>query len=326
MSAGLSLHRCCPVCADNQATPCLSKATLRLVRCRRCAMVYADPVPSEFVSGAYYDAVGDTYYLSAAKLESDYSPVRFERELRLFRRYCPRGRVLDVGCSSGAFLFQLRSRAPGAYDILGTDVSGPALDYAEARGIPVRRGDFLQMDFAGAPFDAITFWAVLEHLAQPRLFLEKAATLLKPEGLCLVLVPNFQSLAVRLLGSKYRYIYDQHLNYFTRSTLRQLAQPRFRLLAAHSTHFNPVVIWQDWRSGGRPVSNPQRAELLRRTTAWKQNPLLAPARFLYRWVESVLGVAFLADNLLFVLQPLSQSQMAAEPSVPGPEARLKKGD
>ena len=111
-------------------------------------MIYANPAPEEFASGEYYDRTGAEYYLSPAKLESDYAPVRFERELRLFRKHCRGGAVLDVGCSSGAFLFQLSQRFPGCYDILGTDVSGPPLDYTESRGVPVMRGDFLA---GGAP-------------------------------------------------------------------------------------------------------------------------------------------------------------------------------
>src|SRR6266513_1675911 len=137
------LFRPCPVCGNYDATAYLQKRELSLVRCRHCSMIYADPVPPEFASGQYYDQTGAEYYLSPAKLESDYAPVRFERELRLFRKHCSNGAVLDVGCSSGAFLHQLKHRFPSCYDILGTDVSGAPLDYAESRGIPVVRSNFL---------------------------------------------------------------------------------------------------------------------------------------------------------------------------------------
>src|SRR5438132_6501344 len=119
------LSRPCPVCGNYDATAYLQKRELSLVRCRRCLMIYADPVPIEFASGQYYDQAGAEYYLSPAKLESDYADVRFERELRLFRKCCAGGAVLDVGCSSGGFLFQLNKRFPGCYQVLGTDVSGP---------------------------------------------------------------------------------------------------------------------------------------------------------------------------------------------------------
>jgi len=138
-------------------------------------------------------------------------------------------------------------------------VSGPPLDYAESRGVPVVRGDFLMHNFGEDRFHAITFWAVLEHLAEPGRFLANAASLLAPGGRCFVLVPNLRSAAVRLLGTRYRYVYPQHLNYFNRTTLQRLAESRFRLVETGTMHFNPAVIWQDWRGAGREVSNPERA-------------------------------------------------------------------
>ena len=294
--------RDCPVCGRNDADAYLQKGELRLVRCRQCSMIYASPAPAEFASGQYYDRAGTDYYLSPAKLESDYAPVRFERERRIFRKHCQGGAVLDVGCSSGAFLFQLKQRFPGCYQLLGTDVSGSPLDYAESRGVAVVRGSFLEQDFGGRQFDAVTFWAVLEHLAEPQEFLVKAASVLKPSGLCFVLVPNMKSLAGRLLGARYRYVYPQHLNYFTTVTLRKLVEERFSVIESRSTHFNPVVIWQDWRGGGREVSNRERAQLLQRTTAYKQKPWLRPVKALYGLAERTLGVLSLADNLVVVLR------------------------
>jgi 2-polyprenyl-3-methyl-5-hydroxy-6-metoxy-1,4-benzoquinol methylase len=253
-------------------------------------------------SGEFYDTEGADYYLSPAKLEADYSDVRFERELRLFRKSCQRGLTLDVGCSSGAFLFQLKKHWPANYEILGTDVSGAPLDYAKSRGVPVMRGSFLELDFGGRKFDAVTFWAVIEHLAEPKRFLQHAAAILKPDGLCFVLVPNFKSLAVRLLGARCRYVYPQHLNYFTAQTLRKLVEPYFTLVRVRTTHFNPIVIWQDFRHQGREVSNVERAKLLKRTTAYKQNVALKPIKAIYRLVEKVLSTLSLADNLVVVLR------------------------
>jgi 2-polyprenyl-3-methyl-5-hydroxy-6-metoxy-1,4-benzoquinol methylase len=280
----------------------LQKGDLRLERCSQCSMIYANPVGEEFASGEYYNRDAAEYYLSPAKLESDYATVRFERELRLFRSYCRGGKVLDVGCSSGAFLHQLRQYFPGSYDILGTDVSGAPLDYAESRGIPVWRGDFLRGQLGREMFDTITYWAVLEHVLEPKRFIERAASLLKPNGLCFVLVPNQKSLAVHLIGSRYRYIYPQHLNYFTRTTLTKLVESYFSVVALHTTHFNPLVIYQDWRRGGAEVSNQERGELLRRTTGYKQNPLLVPVKAAYKLTERTLSLFALADNLAAVLR------------------------
>jgi 2-polyprenyl-3-methyl-5-hydroxy-6-metoxy-1,4-benzoquinol methylase len=265
-------------------------------------MLFSNPGPAELVSGAFY--FERPFYLSPDKLESDYAPVRFERELCLLRQHCKGGEVLDVGCSTGAFLFQLLNRFPGCYTALGTDVAGPALDYAESRGVPVLRAGFPEHDFGGRRFDAITFWAVMEHLAEPRKFLAKTAALLKSGGHCFVLVPNMESLGVRLLGVKYRYIMPEHLNYFTAATLRAFAksEPRLEAVALRSTHFNPIVLWQDWRGSAERVADAERAKLLKRTTGWKESRWLRPLKWCYSAVERGLGAARLADNLVIVLR------------------------
>jgi 2-polyprenyl-3-methyl-5-hydroxy-6-metoxy-1,4-benzoquinol methylase len=266
-------------------------------------MIYVNPAPEALVSGQYYDREGAEYYLSPAKLESDYSAVRFQRELRLFRKHCLKGKVLDVGCGSGAFLFQLNASFPSDYKILGTDVSGAPLDYAESKGVPVIRGNFLELDFGSRKFEAVTLWAVAEHLAQPKLFLEKIHSILKPQGVCFVLVPNMKSLAIRLLGGRYRYVYAQHLNYFTPETMTRLAAPLFLPVEVRFMHFNPIVVWQDWRSRGAEVSNAERGELLKRTTVYKQKTAMKPVKLAYQLSEAMLAALGMTDNFAIVLKP-----------------------
>jgi 2-polyprenyl-3-methyl-5-hydroxy-6-metoxy-1,4-benzoquinol methylase len=206
-----------------------------------------------------------------------------------------------VGCSSGAFLYHLNKCHPNDYEICGTDVSGPPLDCAEKMGVPVIRGDFLAHSFAKS-YDAVTFWAVMEHLFEPQLFLKKAASVLKPGGLCFILVPNMRSLAVRLLGAKYRYIYPEHLNYFTRETLEKFMRREFSLQGFKSTHFNPLVIIKDFRGSGRDIPRAERAQLLKRTNAYKKSPWMLPARMGYGAMETILGSLFMADNLALIGQ------------------------
>jgi hypothetical protein len=111
-----------------------------------------------------------------------------------------------------------------------------------------------------------------------------------------------KSLSARALGARYRYVYPQHLNYFTKANLAKLVEAQFSVIECGSTHFNPIVIWQDWRGGSKEVSNRQRAQLLQRTTAYKQNPLLGPLKVLYSLTERALRALNLADNLVVVLR------------------------
>jgi 2-polyprenyl-3-methyl-5-hydroxy-6-metoxy-1,4-benzoquinol methylase len=295
---GPAISRTCPLCQESAARPHLTKLDLELVRCSRCDMIYANPAPADMATGVFYDRAGGEY-LSPEKLESDYADVRFARELHLFRRHFRRGSVLDVGCSSGGFLYQLKRRFPGDYQLLGTDVSQAPLDHAAKMGIPVARGEFPTQTFEER-FDAVTFWAVMEHLLDPKLFLEKAASVLKPGGHCFILTPNLNSLAVRLLGAKYRYIFPEHLNYFTPRTMRKFAELEFEAVALTSMHFNPLVIWQDFRGGARDIPRAERAKLLKRTTGYKKSPWLGPVRLAYQAAELSLSRFFLADNVVVV--------------------------
>jgi SAM-dependent methyltransferase len=149
-------------------------------------------------------------------------------------------------------------------------------------------------------FDAITFWAVMEHLAVPRLFLRQAAAMLKPGGYCFILTPNMQSLAVQLLGAKYRYIFPEHLNYFTPVTLRKFAEQEFTVAGTASTHFNPLVIWRDFRGGQRDIPRAERSQLLQCTTRYKKSTWLFPLKMAYQAMESSLAHFSLADNIVVV--------------------------
>jgi 2-polyprenyl-3-methyl-5-hydroxy-6-metoxy-1,4-benzoquinol methylase len=292
------VNRACPVCGEQAADPFLRKLELELVRCVRCSMIYANPVPVEMATGNFYDKAGNEY-LTPEKLESDYADVRFQRELRLFRSYCQSGSVLDVGCSSGGFLHQLKNRFPNDYKILGTDVSTEPLDHAAKMGVTVAKGEFLKQTF-DEKFDAVTFWAVMEHLSEPKLFLKKAASILKPGGHCFILTPNMDSLAVWLIGAKYRYIFPEHLNYFTPKTMKKFAELEFKVVGMKSTHFNPLVIWKDFRGGERNIPRAERIRLLKKTTGYKQSGWMLPIRVAYQATEFTLGKFLLADNVAII--------------------------
>ena len=122
-------------------------------------------------------------------------------------------------------------------------------------------------------------------------------------------MPSWESLALRVLGGRYRYVMPEHLNYFTSATLQRLLQNPERaggawaLVALTTTHFNPVVIWQDLRRRpGELVPDADRARLLQKTNRLKNNPLLRPVRWAYGAAEWMLGGLGLADNLVAVIQ------------------------
>src|SRR5262245_23335055 len=114
-------------------------------------MTYADPVPAG-MDASFYDELGPGYYLSPEKLEGDYATVRFRRELGILRRFCARGSVLDVGCSTGAFLYQVEKHFPDAYCRTGLEVSSAAVRHARSRGIDVIEDSLVTHEFGDRRF------------------------------------------------------------------------------------------------------------------------------------------------------------------------------
>jgi 2-polyprenyl-3-methyl-5-hydroxy-6-metoxy-1,4-benzoquinol methylase len=265
-------------------------------------MVYANPVSEAFATGSFYEERTESFYLSKDKLQADYDPVRFQREWYLFRHWVPQGKVLDVGCSTGGFLRGLKRF--GDYELVGQDVSLGALEQASLEGIHVLRDSFLDLPDEPGSYDAITFWAVLEHVFDPFAFLSKASSLLTHSGICVLLVPNLHSLAMRCLGSRYRYVMAEHLNYFSAAALACLVERLgdWRVEQVTSTHFNPVVILQDAIKPRQEVPDAERARLLKRTNTWKRSRFLSPVKALYGGVESALSGIMAADNLVVVLR------------------------
>lgn len=105
-------------------------------------------------------------------------------------------RYLDAGCAYGGFLVALH-RA-GAREVVGVDVNADLLDYARAvladHGVAARveRADLLDPGTGEAlgRFDLVTANDVIEHVADPRLGLERLYALLAPGGHLLMEIPN----------------------------------------------------------------------------------------------------------------------------------------
>ena len=136
----------------------------------------------------YYAASGEYRTMLEAQ-ERSYFAVY----LSFFERYVPhRSRVLDVGCGVGATTRLLRE---AGFDAQGTDPS--------ARFLPDEEGFFVA-DFCrptGIPagtYQAAGANAVLEHVPDPRTFLDELMRVVAPGGHVVIASPNLTSPLVGL--------------------------------------------------------------------------------------------------------------------------------
>jgi ubiquinone/menaquinone biosynthesis C-methylase UbiE len=122
--------------------------------------------------------------------------------------------ILDVGCSTGFVLENLRAALPQA-DLIGADyLPGPLEGLARRMAdIPILQFDLRQCPLPDACVDGITCLNVLEHIDDHERALGHLYRILKPGGLAHIEVPA---------GPRLYDIYDEYLMHHRRYRLAEL--------------------------------------------------------------------------------------------------------
>lgn len=132
------------------------------------------------------------------------------------------GRVLDIGCMFGFLLDEARRRNLEPY---GIELSASAAAVAAEKGHDVLVGtieEFVRRR-GELRFEAIFAQHVLEHIPDPRRFLELARGLLVPGGKLVLCVPNFEARLRKALPQSWGwYQVPVHLHHFSPRALSRL--------------------------------------------------------------------------------------------------------
>jgi 2-polyprenyl-3-methyl-5-hydroxy-6-metoxy-1,4-benzoquinol methylase len=211
-----------PFCPENERG---------LVQCSSCGLVYVSPRPDPTELYALYgesyfhnDDSGTVGYTNYLKDEGNIRKT-FKRRLARIERFVSKahkGKLLDVGCATGFFL-SVADQA--GWQVQGLDVSHFAAKYAaETFGFDVQQGSLLELHYPERAYDLITMWDVIEHVPDPKAYVEHIATLLKPGGLFSLATPDVDSLPAKLTGKRWvgYKLSEEHVYYFAPSTLTQM--------------------------------------------------------------------------------------------------------
>lgn len=185
----------------------------RVVRCRRCSLVYLSPRPKRVLVIEGYSCAKDKRYISQEKGRG----ITFRNSLKRIKRLRAGGKLLDVGAASGTFV---RMAVEAGYDAHGVEPSRWMCDFAKKNyGVRVLPGVLEEQNFKDGSFDIVTMWDVLEHVPDPMATLQEVKRILTPDGLLVINYPRIDDPLARLAGRKWWFLLSIHLYYFTPKTL-----------------------------------------------------------------------------------------------------------
>ncbi|MBU2639905.1 MAG: class I SAM-dependent methyltransferase [Nanoarchaeota archaeon] len=185
------------------------KKTGQIVKCKKCGLIYANPQEGNIEK--LYEESQDYIYDSSEEARK----ITFENDLKNIEE---KGKLLDVGCSTGIFLDVAKER----FDVYGVELSKWAYEKAKKITKNVWNNELKKCKFKNDFFDVVVMWDLIEHLTDPNKELKEINRILKKDGKLIISTPNINGFFSRLTGKNWWAMIRMHLFYFSPKTIKEI--------------------------------------------------------------------------------------------------------
>lgn len=255
----------CPVCGSQDLHPLftvhdhtVSHEDFLLISCASCTHRFTQDIPGPESIGRYYKAESYISHTNSSKglINRLYKVVRGftlagkRKWVEGFTRK-REGRVLDIGAGTGYFLAEMKSHS---WETFGLEPDTDAREVCrQTHGITLQEMTAIGQ-LPAHSFDAITLWHVLEHVHDLEVYVKHFSTLLKPQGVLFIAVPNHTSYdALRYAKDWAAYDVPRHLHHFSPTSMKTLfAGKGFSWLGMKPMYFDAFyvsLLSSQYRSG-----------------------------------------------------------------------------
>lgn len=212
----------CPICDSGHFENFVERMGLIFVRCTKCSHVFQNPIVTQEVAGQIYADDKTAYDIYTQKIQIDIDDIKYDYGLDLIEDVgnINKNRILEIGCGAGGFLIKAKKR--GYKSCVGVDANENYQQiYKKNNDICFISGTFekIEPEKLGEPFDVVAMWSVLEHIYNPKKFLDNLKHIINKNGVLFIYVPNLKSLATRIIREKSPCFNWQHAHMFYEKTL-----------------------------------------------------------------------------------------------------------
>ncbi|MFA6217124.1 MAG: methyltransferase domain-containing protein [Candidatus Omnitrophota bacterium] len=189
-------------------------APLRIVKCRHCNLIYANPrQPVDELKSTYKD-MQDELYIQEEKGRR----LSDQSILRILKKMGKTGKLLEIGCATGFLLDEARKTG---WEIYGVELSSWAVHYAQTnlKIETIFEGSLHEKHYANNFFDVVIIKDTLEHIPDPKGLLIETRRILKTNGIICINTPDIASFLSRILKARWWGVKQHHIFYFTQKTL-----------------------------------------------------------------------------------------------------------
>lgn len=211
----------CPLCKtpSDTATKIFNvvqiDTSVKVLKCSTCGLLYKEQIPSNNLMNLIYSTDYVHYVTEQQKF-----PQKSPRIKRLGK---PKGRLLDYGCGSGAFVLDAKD---AGWDAYGCDPFLP-----EEILTKHHLGLFHKLDaskdeiFSLGKFDTICMWAVVEHLNYTPEVFKNLSRMLNTGGTLIFNSPWGGSVISKKQGSNWAMsILVEHLQFHTQKSIEYISK------------------------------------------------------------------------------------------------------
>jgi 2-polyprenyl-3-methyl-5-hydroxy-6-metoxy-1,4-benzoquinol methylase len=229
-------HIVCPLCSSEKTglhfrctDNFISKESFEIYRCSVCGFEFTQDSPDENNIGHYYESDDYISHSNTSKGISNkiYRLVRgfmLLRKKKIINKLTARntGFLLDIGSGTGHFANTMKV---AGWNVKGIEINEKARDFSSLQfGLDVIGPEKISR-LDSESFDCITLWHVLEHFNDPYKYASDIFRLLKPDGVCVIALPNSSSFDAIHYGAFWAaYDVPRHLWHFNPSTFKIFAE------------------------------------------------------------------------------------------------------